>query len=97
MTASAKRDRAVSDCRKRGGTLACAETAEELTFLHDLMRGKMVTPFWVDSKVGIKRAQYMRPNGALNIRLPKGIEELPYICEWNQETDKANKPSDRMP
>ncbi len=97
ITVATTRRKAESDCRKRGGTLACAETTEELSFLHDLMRRTMVSPFWVDSKVGIAGAQWMRVNGSLDSNPPrKGVEELPYVCEWSQNSDDpANKPSDR--
>ena len=97
ITKSATRRRAESDCRKRGGALACAETSEELNFLHDLMRRTMVSPFWVDSKVGVAGGQWMRVNGAMDSNPPKkGVEELPYICEWSQDADdRANKPADR--
>ncbi len=89
IVASMTRKKAEADCRTRGGYLACADTADELIFLRDLMRRKMVSPFWVDSKVGVQEAQWMRINGALESRIPKkGIEELPYICEWDQAATK---------
>ena len=94
---AATRKKAETECRNRGGALACADTTEELNFLHGLMRRKMVSPFWVDSKVGIEGAQWMRVNGALDISLPKrAAENLPYICEWNQDADGGqNNPPGR--
>ena len=89
IVAATTRKKAETDCRSRGGYLACADTADELIFLRDLMHRKMVSPFWVDSKVGVQEAQWMRINGALESRIPKkGIEELPYICEWDQAGQK---------
>ena len=87
------RKKAESECRNRGGALACADTTEELDFLHGLMRRKLVSPFWVDSKVGLEGAQWMRVNGALDIKLPrKASENLPFICEWNQAPDGTQNP-----
>lgn len=79
----ASRSRAESDCRKRGGTLACADSAEELTFLHETMQKTFNCYFWIDAKFGPKGAQFVDKKGRLIYKSPSE-EKLPYICEWAQ-------------
>jgi multidrug efflux pump subunit AcrA (membrane-fusion protein) len=91
----AKRNRAESECRKRGGALACADSPEELVFLHDLMMRTVKSDFWIGSKVGNKDTQWMGVGKRLHPN-PRSDDELPYICEWaDRDSIKPNQPSDR--
>lgn len=79
----ASRSRAETDCRKRGGALACADSVEELAFLHETMQRTFSCYFWIEAKFGPKGAQFADKRGRLIYKSPSE-EKLPYICEWEQ-------------
>jgi hypothetical protein len=94
ITKAARRNKAITDCHRRGGNLACADSPEELTFLHDLMRGTVKSPYWLDAKVGNPDTQWIGPGGGQNSK-PRPQDELPYVCEWSQSDKPASAPSGR--